>query len=153
MEFRRLFDIPLYQLLHFPQKVALTVRAGIQKKSYSSQDCLDEIMKVSAGALNKGLGRGDKVAIVSRQSSPKWTFLDVGLQQIGIIPVPISPEFDDEILQELLLESEVRIVIVDDREDYERIQSFNGQLKAIKGIYTFEQLPDLPGCDNFIANP
>lgn len=153
MEFRRLFDIPLYQLLNFPQKVALSVRSGINQKSYSSQECLDEIMNVSAGALNKGLGRGDRVAIISKYSSPKWTFLDIGLQQIGIIPIPISPNYDDETLEYILRDSGVKIILVDGRAHYNRIKKFNDKIKFIKGLYTFEKLPDLPGWDDFVATP
>lgn len=153
MEFRRLFDIPLYQLLNFPQKVALSARSGINKQSYSSQECLDEIMKVSAGALNKGLGRGDKVAIISKYSSPKWTFLDIGLQQIGIIPVSVAPEHDDETLEYILRDAKVKIVLVDGRAQYNRIKGFNDRIKFISGLYTFEKLPDIPGWEDFVAIP
>lgn len=153
MEFRRLFDIPLYQLLNFPQKVALSARSGINKKSYSSKECLDEIMKVSAGALNKGLGRGDRVAIISKHSSPKWTFLDIGLQQIGIIPVSIAPEHDDETLEYILRDSQVKIVLVDGRAQYNRIKEFSDRIKFTTGLFIFEKLPDIPGWDDFVAIP
>jgi long-chain acyl-CoA synthetase len=153
MEFRRLFDIPLYQLLNFPQKVALSVRSGIKQKSYSSQECLDQIMQVSAGALNKGLSRGDKVAIISKYSSPRWTFLDIGLQQIGIIPVPISPRHDDETLEYILRDANIKLALVDDRETYTRVKKLNEDIKHIKGIFTFESLPDIPSWEDFTSIP
>ncbi|MGK0389261.1 MAG: long-chain acyl-CoA synthetase [Maribacter sp.] len=153
MEFRRLFDIPLYQLLNFPQKVALSVRSGIKQESYSSQECLDQIMQVSAGALNKGLSRGDKVAIISKYSSPRWTFLDIGLQQIGIIPVPISPRHDDEILEYILKDANIKLALVDDREQYTRVKKLNEGIKHIKGIFTFESLPDIPSWEDFTSIP
>lgn len=153
MEFRRLFDIPLYQLLNFPQKVALSVRSGITKKSYSSEECLNEIMRVSAGALNRNLGRGDRVAIISKFSSPSWTFLDIGLQQIGIIPVPISARHDDETLTFILKDAGVKLALVDDREQYNRIKEINDKIKHIQGIFTFEELPDIPGWEDFTATP
>lgn len=153
MEFRRLFDIPLYQLLNFPQKVALSVRSGMKKESYSSKECLEQIMQVSAGALNKGLGRGDKVAIISKYSSPRWTFLDIGLQQIGIIPVPISPRYDDGTLEYILKDANVKLALVDDREQYTRIKEINERIKHIKGVFTFESLPDLPSWEDFTSVP
>ncbi len=153
MEFRRLFDIPLYQLLNFPQKEGMSVRSGINKTSYSSKQCLDEIMRVSAGALNRNLGRGDRVAILSKYSSPKWTFLDIGLQQIGVIPVPISPRYDDETLIHILKDSGVKLALVDGRQLYNRIKGINDQIKQLSSIFTFEKLPDIPGWEDFTATP
>ncbi len=153
MEFRRLFDIPVYQSIHLSQKVSISEGYGIAQKTYSSQDIVEEIMSVSAGALTIGLGRGDKVGIISNHSSIQWTFLDLGLQQVGIIPVPISPLWDQETLQYIIKDSGIKIAFVQDREQYEQVKEINDQFKYLSNIYTFEKLPDILGWEDFVAVP
>ncbi len=153
MEFRRLFDIPLHQKLQYPQKAMLSERNSIAKKVYSTQNCLEECMKVTAGALDLGLERGDKVAIISKHSSAKWIFLDIGLIQAGIVPVTIHPEWDDETLGQILDEINVKLAIVEDREQHSKLKDINANLKKINKVFTFEELPDIPSWSDFITVP
>ncbi len=152
MEFRRLFDILLHQHMHFPQKAALSVRNNILKQTYSTQDCLDECMRVSAGALSIGLERGDKVAIISQFSSAKWTFLDIGLMQIGIIPTTLHAGWDKETLLYSLKDCSPKVAFVDNREMYEVLTSFTEEIPHLK-IYSFEEVPDLPHWEEFLKAP
>ena len=89
MDFRRLFDILPYQQARFPNPVALACKEGIEWQRYSTAACIEEANRVSAGLMALGLKRGDKVAILTQRGSPRWVFLDIGMQQIGVIPVPI----------------------------------------------------------------
>ena len=77
MDFRRLFDIFPYQRAKYPQKIALAYREGSKWRHFSTEQCLENINKVSAALLDLGLQPNDKVALLFDQSTPFWNFLDL----------------------------------------------------------------------------
>ena len=55
MDFRRLFDLLLYQEAKYPQKKALSFKDGYRWTSFSTSQCIDIINKLSSGFLDLGL--------------------------------------------------------------------------------------------------
>ena len=153
MDFRRLFDILPYQQARFPQAVALAYRAGQQWETYSTNDCINEVNRVSAGLLQLGLKRGDKVAILAQGGSPRWVFLDFGMQQIGVVPVPIHATASREELAYILQEAEVLYCIVSGQEQLERVMSLQPKLSPLKGYFSMQPLSDVPGWAQLLAEP
>ena len=76
IDFRRLFDIFPYQQAKFPNKAALVEKQDLGWKKFSTQECIQQINRVSAGLLNLGLKRGEKIAIMTQLGSPRWNFID-----------------------------------------------------------------------------
>ncbi len=153
MEFRRIFDILLYQKLTFSKKVALVDGVGLNKEIASSSSLLENTMRVSTGGLDSGLNRGDRVAIISRKGSQKWIELDLGLQQVGVVTVPISPVLEEDIFLDVLADAQVTIAFVQDRETYDKLSLIKDELSSLKEIFTLEQVPDIKGWDDFVKEP
>ena len=61
--------------------------------------------------IYKGIQKGDKIAILS-ENMPNWLIGYLGITAIGCIAVPILPEFSPFDVNEILLHSEVKGVIV-----------------------------------------
>ncbi len=89
MDFKRLFDILPYQQAKYPQKVALACRRKGKWTHYSTEKCLEHIEMLSAGMLRAGFQKGDKAGIIAHCGSPVWNLVDLALQQIGVVVVPI----------------------------------------------------------------
>ncbi len=89
MDFKRLFDILPYQQAKYPQKIALAYRRKGKWTYYSTEKCLEHVQMLSAGMLRAGFQRGDKAGIIAHCGSPIWNLVDLALQQIGVIVVPI----------------------------------------------------------------
>jgi len=153
MDFRRLFDILPYQQARYPQKIALADRQGINWNYYSTQDCLTQINKVSAGLLHLGLKKGDKVGIMTTLGSPRWNFLDLGMQQIGVITVPIHASISNTDLVYILRETVMKFCVVANRELYNKLMSIKDEVPFLQKIYTLEKLPDVPGWEDLIKEP
>ena len=153
MDFRRLFDILPYQQARYPQKIALADRQGINWNYYSTQDCLTQINKVSAGLLHLGLKKGDKVGIMTTLGSPRWNFLDLGMQQIGVITVPIHASISNTDLVYILRETVMKFCVVANRELYDKLMSIKDEVPFLQKIYTLEKLPDVPGWEDLIKEP
>lgn len=153
MDFRRLFDILPYQQARFSKKVALAYKEGIKWINYSTEDCIAEVNRVSAGLLELGLKRGDTMAIFTRRGCPQWTFLDLGMQQIGVIPVPVHASSSREEIIHIFKEANILYAVAANRELLEKLQAIKPELPMLKGIFTLQKLPDAPGWEQLIREP
>ena len=153
MDFRRLFDILPYQQARFPNKVALASKEGIEWKKYSTSTCIEQANRVSAGLIALGLKRGDKMAILTHRGSPQWVFLDFGMQQAGVIPVPIHGSCSREELAFILNDAAILYCIVENRELLDKVMALQSEVPSLKGIYTLQPLPDAPGWESLTAEP
>jgi long-chain acyl-CoA synthetase len=81
----------------------------------------------------------DKVGIVSK-SRPEWIMLDLALQQIGAVLIPVYPTININELKFVLNDAQVKMVFVNDEELFLKVLSVKDQLPSIKEIYTFEHV-------------
>lgn len=152
MDFRRLFDLLSYQQVRFPNKTAMAVRQHPGWQTFSTQACIDAVDRVSANFLDMGLKRGDRVAIMTHTGSPQWIFLDLGMQQIGVVVVPIHGTVSRTELESILEDSGCLYCLVADRELYQLVESIRGNTPNLKGIFSLEAAPDIPVWD-FLGPP
>ena len=89
MEPTRLCDLIHYQAAQFPLERAFGHRVDGQWKYYSTQEIVNLGNKVSRGLLKLGVKKGDRIGVAVTQNRTVWTILDVGIQQIGPINVPV----------------------------------------------------------------
>ncbi len=90
MEITRVFDLIDYQLRTYKLKDALAYKVDGEWKQYSSKMLLEYTRNVGLGLLAEGIKPGDKIAIISN-NRPEWNFVDLGMQQIGVVSVPMYP--------------------------------------------------------------
>lgn len=144
MDFQRLFDILPYQEAKYPTPIALARKEGIEWKTFSTVQAITQVNRVSAGCLQIGLNRNDKVAIMTHRGSPEWNFLDFGMQQVGVIVVPIHATVSEKELIYILNDATIKYCIVQNRELYQKVRQVQSSVLSLKQIYTLEQLPDIP---------
>ncbi len=136
MDFLRLFDILPYQQMRFPNPSAIRVRAGDGWRTFSTDTCIKEINKVSAGLLQLGIQPGDKVAIMAHTGSPHWNFFDLGAQQIGAVVVPLHATLSMDELLYILQDAQVRCCFVADIDLCEKVYKAKSQLTDLQHIIT-----------------
>ena len=154
MDFQRLFDIFQYQLAKYPQKVALAHQRNHRWQTWSTQECIAEINRVSAGALQQGWKKGDKVAILAQAGEPVWNFLDLGLQQVGVVVVPIPPVSNRSQMEFILRNAEVRCCFVAGANLYQQLAALKPQLPHLKRIVTFDKIADeVSSYQEFLVEP
>ncbi len=153
MDFQRVFDILHYQNELYPQKVALAHKEGIEWKKFDTTQCISEVNKISAGAIDLGLHKGDKVAIIAHTSSSHWNFFDLGLQQIGVVLVPIYPTVSDEVMHFVLQDAEVKYCLVSNQDLYDKVKRLEENLPFLEQIFTIEKLTNVPNIDDWKKEP
>ncbi|MEI9806826.1 MAG: AMP-binding protein [Bacteroidota bacterium] len=94
---KRLFDCIEYHLQQQPLDVMLAGKESGQWKTYSTKEVAAIVNDLSAGLINMGIGPNDmtvegrdKIAILCK-NRPEWLMVDMAVQQIGALLVPIYP--------------------------------------------------------------
>ncbi|MDP9229854.1 MAG: long-chain fatty acid--CoA ligase, partial [Bacteroidota bacterium] len=115
-------------------------------RKYSTQEVSDTVNKLSAGLLEFGISSNDmsvegrdKVAILSK-NRPEWVMLDLAVQQIGAVLVPVYPTININELEFVLKDAQVKIVFVNDEDLYLKVLSLKEKIPGIKDIFTFEHV-------------
>ena len=145
----RLFDFFDNQKDSFSNKEAINFKQNGQWKHYSSEDLKVETDNYALGFFAEGIQAGDKVAIISG-NRPEWNFCDGGIQKVGAINVPIYPTSSISDFKYILNDSEAKIAIVSDFTLFEKIKSIQSEVPSLLGIYTFDQIPDVPHVSKLI---
>jgi len=139
MNITRTLDLLPYQQQRYPQPDCLAAKVNGTWQKYSTQDVQDYANQVSLGLLKLGLGKDDKVAIVSF-NRPEWVLVDFGIQQIGAISVPMYPTITVEDYRYIFSDSEVKVIFVSDASLYKRVAAATAGMEGLKEIYTFDEV-------------
>lgn len=124
----------------------LAGKEGGQWKTYSTAAVKETVDKLSAGLLSLGINCGDmtaegrdKIAILCK-NRPEWVMLDLAVQQIGAILVPVYPTISVNELEFVLQDAQVKLVFVNDQDLFLKVLSLKERVTSIKEIFTFEHV-------------
>ena len=119
-----------------PRKKALLYKKN--QKRYSGvtyREIIKRMRQFGSGLLNLGLGKGDKVAILS-YNRPEWVIADLGCQYIGAVTVPIHTTLSPKIIAYILNHCEAKVLVVSDLILLEKTMAHERDLRhLVKIIY------------------
>ncbi len=138
MEIKRIFDLlPHYKENYSWKKDAIAGKINGKWLQYSIDDYIENVNNISYGLLSLNIVSGDKIAIIS-SNRPEWNIIDMGVLQIGAIPVPIYPTISESDYNHILNHAEVKIVFVEGEELLRKIEHILPEIPTIKEIFTFK---------------
>lgn len=104
----------------------------------------DEVIRlcngVSHGLMKLGIGKDDKVAIISA-NRPEWNFVELGIQQLGAISVPMYPTITAEDYKYIFNDAEVKYVFVGNEELLRKAETAAQGAPSVQGIFSFDKIP------------
>ncbi|MDN3203953.1 AMP-dependent synthetase/ligase [Algoriphagus sediminis] len=145
MEVKRLFDLIPYQISTYDKDVCLAKKENGQWKTFSSRDLKRIVDNLSLAFLSGGIKSKDKVAIISN-NCPEWNFVDLALQQIGAVSVPMYPTITSEDYDYIFNHAEVKMIFVGDQEIYDKASKVAGDRR----ILSFEKLEGVDFWEDFL---
>lgn len=151
MEPTRLCDLIHYQAANFPLQRAFGHRVNGEWKYYSTQEVIELGNKVSRGLLKLGIKKGDRIGVAVTQNRPEWTILDVGIQQIGAINVPVYATITTEDYTYIFNDSEAKYCFVGGGDLYEKVKAAQAQVPSLKEIYSFDKKNGQPFWETIFA--
>ncbi len=146
-EIKNLFDIPYYQLKHCPQEKAIGHQTEDGWTFWSIQELIDDANRVSRGLIELGVQPGDKIALISYKNRPEWNVMDIGLQQVGAIGVPVYPTISPREYEYIFNDAGVKYAFVsmDGKGDLlHKVRNAKPNVPTLEEIYTFDKVDYAP---------
>ena len=142
----RLFDCIAYQLEKFPKPDMLAAKENGVWRKYSTKEISEMVDALACGLSAIGVSgndlsveRQDKIAIIST-NRPEWLITDMAVQKLGAVLVPIYPTTNNNEIEFIFRDAEVKFVFVSNRELYGKIQHVRPLIPSIQNVYTFDQI-------------
>lgn len=130
----RLFDLISNQISLYDKEIALATKEKGSWVTYSSRDVKEITDTLSLAFLKAEIGSNDKVAIISNNRAV-WNFVDLALQQVGAISVPIYPTITSNDFKYIFEHAEVKMIFVGDDEIFQKVIKVGGE----RPIYSFDK--------------
>ncbi|WP_044018373.1 AMP-dependent synthetase/ligase [Hymenobacter sp. APR13] len=140
MDIRRTFDLlpQLQQKYNKPDCFAYKLNG--QYTPISTDTVIEKVNQVSLGLRSLGIGKDDKVAIIS-MNRPEWMFADFGIAQLGATSVPMYPSITVEDYKYIFTDAGVKAVFVSDQKLYDKVKEATEGLDIpAQNVFTFDEV-------------
>ncbi len=138
----RLFDVPYHQLKNFPQEHMFNTKVNGEWQALSTKDFLDRSMRLSKALIHMGISSGDRVAVASTNRY-EWNILDIAVQQVGAVLVPLYPTISAKDYAYILNDCSAAYMFVGNQEIADKITEVKPQLTTLKEVYAFDELNEV----------
>lgn len=135
----RVFDLLPNCVLKVNKNDAFANKVNGEWKKYSAVELIETVNKVSLGLLKLGVKKDDKIAIIS-PNRPEWNFIELGIQQLGAVSVPMYPTITVEDYKYIFSDAEVKFIFVAGKELLVKVLEATQTLQGIEGIFTFDKV-------------
>ncbi len=139
MEVKRIFDLLPLIASKYRKDDILSAKENGEWVKYSVAAFTENVNSLSLGLAALGYGKGDKIANISN-NRPEWNFVDMAMQQLAAIHVPIYPTISESDYKFILNDAEVKLVFVSSKELYDKIRNIMPSVPSLKEVYTFDRI-------------
>jgi len=142
MELTRIFDILQNSYENFPDKTdALVNKENGVWITHSVREYYQTAHQLSYGLISLGLNKGDRVATISN-NRPEWNYLDMALNQTGLVHVPIYPTLSEVDYEFILGHAGPKMLFVSDKSLLQKLEPSARKVNTEIMIYTFNDIPE-----------
>jgi long-chain acyl-CoA synthetase len=120
-----------------PTVTALMHKNEGQWHRLSWKNVAGEVCAIAGGLKKRGVGAGDRVAILS-QSRFEWTLVDWAVLSLGAVTVSLYPTYSAEDVFEILSSCQAKVVFVENRSQLAKLQVVAHQIKLPISIVCFD---------------
>lgn len=113
-----------------PEKRALMWKSGGTYHSMTYREMWQQVQDAAAGLARLGIGRGDKVALMS-ENNPWWPITDLAILSLGAVTVPVYPTLTPPQVAYILKNAECKAIIVEDERQLRKVREGDA---AVAGI-------------------
>jgi len=139
----RLFDLAYNQLEKFPNPNMFVTKIENEWKGVSTADFIQQAMLISRGLIALGVQANDNIAVVS-SNRVEWNTMDIAIQQIGAIMVPLYPNISESDYKYILNDAKVKLCFVGTEEIFKKINLIKNDVSSLEQIYTFDVIDQAP---------
>ena len=133
----RTFDLlPRFVEKYGKKKTMFACKVDGDWKKFNSRDFMKMTDTISLGLMGLGVGKGDRVAVVSN-NCPQWNMVDFAVQQIGAILVPIYPTARQSDYEHIMRHAEPKVVFEEGSLIHNKVKGILEQMTVRPQEFTF----------------
>src|SRR5687768_16166750 len=119
------------------------IKRGGSWQSISHAQVLETVRAVSASLEALGVGRGDRIGLLS-ENRPEWAQTDYAALCVGALTVPLYSTLPANQLVYILKDSGASVLFVSNADQVAKIESILGELPELRTVVVFDDVPVLP---------
>jgi long-chain acyl-CoA synthetase len=96
-----------------PDKVIIRYKVGSDFRGITAKEFANRVEQVAAGLVARGVGPGDRVAVMSR-TRYEWTVVDYAAMAAGAVTVPIYETSSADQVEWIIRDAEIVLAVVED---------------------------------------
>lgn len=150
METTRLFDLIDRRKALYPDRPVFGSKHNGQWIHHTIEEYEERANLISYALLHYGVRRGENVVLIS-SGRPEWNYVDMGVQQIGAVLLPVYPTISCEEYAFILNQSEARYLFVEGCKLLKKIESLRGELPKVEEVFVFDCAGAAPTLDDLLA--
>lgn len=117
----------------YPNKIALYYKKGGSYVGMTYKELKRETAYFASALLGLGAEKGDRVAILS-SNRPEWVISDLAVMGMGAISVPVHVTLSPKIIKHILMDSESKILIVNNQLQLNKVLLIEKKILTLKKI-------------------
>ncbi len=139
MEPTRIFEFLDYQLKNAAQEKCLGYKHLGKWTYFSTQQVYDIVQKCSRGLLAMGIEKGEKIGLIAYKNRPEWLMMDLAIQQIGAISIPIYPTISSKEYEYIFNDAGISYAFVGEGDLFDKVATAAPKISTYKKTYTFDK--------------
>lgn len=136
-QIKRLFDIPGHQFTNYPNNGMFVSKIDGIWQPMSTAHFIERTLALSKGLVKLGVHPGERVAIVS-SNRVEWNLMDIAIQQIGGIVVPLYPNISTSDYCHILTDASIRFAFVGTHDLYVKLTSIIDRVPTLERVMSFD---------------
>ena len=146
----RLFDlIPRYVEKYGYKDCLFAGKVDRKWVKYNGQKFYEMTNAISLGLLKIGVKRGDRIALIAT-NCPEWNMIDMAIQQVGAICIPIYPTISHADYEYIFNHSEASLIFVINKHLYNKVSDIITATPSIKDTYLIRAAEGLKSLQDLI---
>jgi len=128
----------------FPEITAVRYRGAEDFKSLTYSEIGDMVKNLGQALISLGIRKGDKVSLLS-ETRYEWTVADFAILTAAGVTVTVYPTLSERTIQYIVDNSDSKIIIVENREQLDKVLSIKDQLPKLEHTIVIEDLGEING--------
>jgi len=134
---------------NYPDIVAVRYRAGEDFAGITYREMGEKVKNLALALISLGIKKEDKVSLLS-ETRPEWVVADFAILTAAGVTVTVYPTLSERTIQYIVDNSDSKIIIVEDREQLEKVLSVRAKLPKLTHIIIIDNQGQEEG-ENIIA--
>ncbi|OYD09632.1 AMP-dependent synthetase/ligase [Paludifilum halophilum] len=130
MKANNLVEMVWHSAERYPDKAALMWKREGTYQHLTYRQFWEEIKHIAAGLKRLGVGREDKVAILS-ENNPKWPVTDLAICSLGAVSVPIYPTLPSDQVAFILQNADCRVAVVENELQLQKVLEGEAEVRHV----------------------